>query len=416
MPAVRGRGVPGLTTAQFDEPMEPAEDCPASAVIEKKLDGVREKCEYLVEWKDPERDDSWEKREELIKNWPMRGAINQFEGLLLDEIKNVLQKEIERHKEKVPLTSLTEKLKAEYPYFKWNHLPMQLRVTSRNIAGLCRQLNPKWVVKPGVREGFGRTGGFIMTEEQAKEEDKKVERNKEKLKESFAELINVLRGYGGKSEISYVNSTFIERNPIFDQVDFGFSKFKEFVLACPGLRCQADHETQGANRSGLIVELVDDNPEELREVLKKTLRNEPGHQISAAQLPSMGGRPSFTPRSAPISLGIDFGARSRGEGSVPGPGSSRNVGYSRRRSRSRDRRRRRSRSRERRPHRKRHTRDRDRDKRKKKSRSPSSSPSSSRSKSPVKKKKKKKERARSSSSDTTGSTKLPVDSPWRPVQ
>lgn len=279
------------------EPLKPDDECEASCILEKRVNG--DAAQYFVEWKQEGKENSWVNRNDMIDDWSgMRGAMNQFELLLLEEIKEVLKKTIEQSKTRVHFKDLTEKVRAEYPYFNFLHIPRDERAGTLDLVILSNYGQwdryamqakcPDFIYVRSIGLLVGKIkeplwdcrAGSVATPKQ-QEGEKTIEKEKgKKLKEAYSELIEVIRFFGGKTEISYISSKFSGRcGSWFKAPDYGFEKFKPFVMSCPGVYVHAcDHNGQQE------VELKDENPEELEGVLEdvrrrreKLLKNMPMH-------------------------------------------------------------------------------------------------------------------------------------------
>lgn len=348
-----------------------AKDCPISAVLDKRIDdkGV----EYYIEWLDDSKENSWETRLSLWSNWVCRPIIQQFEKGILDSLVEKLTTAV-GDKGCVEMSDLTSKLKDIAPKFRWQECPPYNGRPVRAVHQLCRCI-PELVVQ-GIGKGM-KVGTKKYFDEQKAWQTKR-------LKEYFCELIDIVKELNGKSHIGPVNSAFNRRlmemghGHKLDCQAFGFAKFKQFTVACPGLKVEGGDPT--------ILTLEDDEPEELKEVLeqkKLEWKRSGKHNRTLPELRNLHALSANTPKDLQTriwgrnsedtmkmlndKLGIGPGANRRRDRSRSHKGQRRRY---RTRSRSRERVRRRS------PPRRRSRSRRRRDKKRRKKRRRSESPSS----------------------------------------
>lgn len=253
------------------EPLKPAEDCPISCVLEKRrnLSGegmAKTTYQYLCEWKDGDRDNSWEERDELVKLWEVRGALNQYEQTLLENVKESVDRIMKNKKEKILISSIQSRITSEYSSFNFLHLPLQIRKLARNMTQLLTTMGAQdgreWKVKAGI-------DGAVFTKAAQKDEDKEDAKKREKLLEAYMELHECIKKMGGKTELSFVAGKYPSENaPWFFHKHYGFERFSDFVASCPGVQIGS----QGADGQSRAIEIKDPNPAELRETFEKKRR------------------------------------------------------------------------------------------------------------------------------------------------
>merc|ERR1719471_2269839 len=130
----------------------------------------------------------------------MRGAINQFENLLLAEVKEQLHIKIEKQRIPWKLSELHKWLRTAYPYFHWIHLPRERQMSLRNLQGMIRSIDDSWVIK-SMREG-----PTVMTPKQMKRQEQLDIDNAKRLRFTYCQLIECLASIGSRVDLSYMSS------------------------------------------------------------------------------------------------------------------------------------------------------------------------------------------------------------------
>lgn len=257
---------PGPSGPPEDDNLPPAElvekDCPASTIFEKRALG--DVIEYLVEWRDDEKENTWEGRATLWKNWLMRPLINTFEEGVLAKAKGMITTWV-KEKGELSNTMLVSKLKTEMPYFNPHNVPKALRETHGSLRQICENVEGLAIV--------GNPSRFTVVTIDNLEKKQKFESEKQKkLKGYFCELIEILRLLGGEADFDRMKNALYREmiNNGYGMLNaqmlaqYGFTKLKEFVLACPGVYMDLNHE-EAHTTGNVTVELRDPRPDCLKE-------------------------------------------------------------------------------------------------------------------------------------------------------
>jgi len=299
----RGRGqnyIPPVPVGPPEE-IEPSEHCPIESISSKQVDNGA--VFYMVHWKDSEdqKESGWVNRNQLYGDGKCRGAVNQYEVEFLEEIKEVIKNTVEDTNEVILISTLERKLKSEYPEFVWSHLPRQFYAKFRNITMLLKSIEGF-----KVKEGHRGTVATAAALEKKREEEMMKQ---EELREAFATLIELVMQRGGKTELSYVSGVFTNFCPNFDREKYGFMRFKEFILACPGI-----YMDPAPRQQPIPIELKDPCPPELKDILerRRTAAKELMEtQKRQSQVPSSFGRRQRSPEPRRVRSSRSYRPRSR---------------------------------------------------------------------------------------------------------
>lgn len=266
--------VPGPVGPHEDDNLPPDElfqkDCPASTIFEKRALG--DKIEYLVEWRDDAKENSWEDRATLWKNWLFRPLVNAYEETLLAKAKEMIKEWVMKNKGELSSTQMMTNFKDEMPYFRPNQIPSTMRDTHGNLRAICENIEGMAVL--GLPTRF-----TVMTQDKMMEKQKFETEKQKKLKGFFCELIEILRVLGGNAYFHLFMTAFKRHmiNQGYGKFDapflepYGFMKLKEFVLACPGI--YLDNTDEAAHTTGNVnVELRDPDPECLRDEMAEKVK------------------------------------------------------------------------------------------------------------------------------------------------
>lgn len=122
------------------ELLEPHENCPILTVLEKRLNAAK-KAEYKIEWKD-DRDNEWLGRATVMEKYWNQGAINQFECVLLEEVRETIVKVVERaEKGTASFGDVAKKVRGEFATFSFGHIPKEKKEEgNKNFMGILTVL------------------------------------------------------------------------------------------------------------------------------------------------------------------------------------------------------------------------------------------------------------------------------------